>query len=295
MIVEDKKVSYSQYAMHYTCPWQWKLAYIDKLKPEDSSIELIFGTAIHNTIQEWLAFHYDKKSFSLEPKFRVELIELFKTSFRTAGNGLKEPVCDRITFEEYYRDGVFILSYLQLHKNTLFPTKDIEFLGIELPLSVKLKDHLTFGGYVDILTKNTVTGDVFIDDLKTSKKGWRYNKQKPEKINQLLLYKKFYAEQFDIPLDKIHIRFLILKRKLEGDGGNSRIYPFIPPHDEKDVTKATESFNEFLSDVFDKDGNYIVEQEKRPSESNCKFCHFNQNKTLCEKSYYLEDTDFSWD
>ena len=34
------------------------------------------------------------------------------------------------------------------------------------------------------------------------------------KTNQLLLYKKFFSKQRDIPEDKIDIEYLILKRKL---------------------------------------------------------------------------------
>ena len=55
-----------------------------------------------------------------------------------------------------------------------------------------------------------------IIDLKTSTRGWTSkNKKDEEKQFQLLLYKKFFAEQYNIPIENIDIEFMIIvKRKL---------------------------------------------------------------------------------
>src|SRR6056300_529326 len=54
----DVKISYSQYTMWANCPKQWKLTYMDGIKEFDPSIHLVFGTAMHETIQGWLKVVY---------------------------------------------------------------------------------------------------------------------------------------------------------------------------------------------------------------------------------------------
>ncbi len=46
------KISYSQYTMWANCPQAWKLKYIDGHKFDDTSINTIFGTAIHEVVQK---------------------------------------------------------------------------------------------------------------------------------------------------------------------------------------------------------------------------------------------------
>ena len=48
------KISYSQYSIWANCPLAWKLRYVDDVKFDDSSINTVFGTAMHEVIQEWL-------------------------------------------------------------------------------------------------------------------------------------------------------------------------------------------------------------------------------------------------
>jgi hypothetical protein len=48
------KVSYSQFSMWNQCPWRWKLNYIDKIKGDEPSIHLIFGSAMHYVLQLYL-------------------------------------------------------------------------------------------------------------------------------------------------------------------------------------------------------------------------------------------------
>ena len=48
------RVSFSQYSMWSSCPQHYKLQYIDKLSESTSNIHLVFGTAMHETLQEYL-------------------------------------------------------------------------------------------------------------------------------------------------------------------------------------------------------------------------------------------------
>ena len=44
--------------MYNQCPHKWKLIYKDKVKVFTSSIHTVFGTSIHETIQEYLTKVY---------------------------------------------------------------------------------------------------------------------------------------------------------------------------------------------------------------------------------------------
>ena len=46
--------------MYANCPHQWKLNYMDGNRTFDPSIHLVFGTAMHETLQEWLDILYNK-------------------------------------------------------------------------------------------------------------------------------------------------------------------------------------------------------------------------------------------
>ena len=49
------RVSFSQYSMWSSCPQQYKLSYIDGLSQSTSNIHSVFGSAMHETLQEYLS------------------------------------------------------------------------------------------------------------------------------------------------------------------------------------------------------------------------------------------------
>ena len=58
----QKNVSYSQMSIFRSCPHRWKLQYKDKVKRFTSSIHTVFGTAIHEAMQEYLDVMYEKSA-----------------------------------------------------------------------------------------------------------------------------------------------------------------------------------------------------------------------------------------
>lgn len=284
-----RKVSYSQYSMWATCPHQWKLSYHDGLKPDDSSIHLIFGTAIHETIQEWLTKHFNEtktiaKVFDTDTFFKDALIRLFKEETLTQADGSKGYVCDQATLMEFYLDGISIINYVRKHKETFFPTSGYELVGIEVPLEVMLQPGIRYVGFIDIVVRHKKTGRIIIFDLKTSKKGWFYEKKDPKKLNQLLLYKKFYADIYEVDLDEIDVQFLILKRKIDekSEWPQPRAVSFDPSQGNPSVKKAVTHFNQFINETFTADGSVQVENLKpTPSDQACRFCPYKTKKNLC--------------
>lgn len=282
-----RNISYSQYSMFHSCKHQWKLNYIDGLKTKDSSIELIFGTAIHETVQEWLFIHYNDEKmkanvYDMVGRFRAKLMELFRTNFVTHEDGTQHPICDRPTFEEYYLDGKAILDWIKAHKNDIFPASGMILVGTEIPLNVKVTEGVTFVGFIDMVVRNRKTKDYVLYDFKTSKKGWYFQKKDYKKTDQLLLYKKFFADMESIELNAISVEFMILKRKLGQSAFDKRVTTFEPSNALPSINKTMKRFYEFI-DNFDEEGNVknMDALAPSPSESSCRFCPFRNKKNLC--------------
>lgn len=288
-----RRISYTQYSMWSSCPHQWKLAYVDKLKPKDSSIELIFGTSMHEAIQQWLTYRFEQgeqyaDDFDIYGFFKTKLMDLFKEQIREDPE-TKDKVflCDKATLKEYYEDGVAILEYLREHQNKYFPTKAYKLIGIETELAIPLSEHLDFTGFIDALIYNEDDQIYTIIDFKTSGKGWTsWQKGDDKKVNQILLYKKFYSEQFDVPLKNIHTEFIILTRKVQKNG--NRIERFAPDNSKMAIKKAELSFQHFLKTTFTEDGSVREGNlPPTPSKSNCMFCFCKADASLCNVGYYL--------
>jgi hypothetical protein len=72
-----------------------------------------------------------------------------------------------------------------------------------------------FQGYLDIVMYHEPTNTIKIIDIKTSRQGWsKKEKSDEQKQFQLILYKKYFAEIYNIPIENIEIEFMIVKRKL---------------------------------------------------------------------------------
>jgi hypothetical protein len=280
----NRRVSYTQYATWLNCPQQWLLTYYRRLFLDEPSIHPIFGHAIHLAIQEWLTLLYgpDKfkaKIFDIESCFKDALLEEFKTKAKEV-DGVKVFPCDQVTLREFYVQGCEILKYVRKHHKDFFPTSGHELLGCEIPLKFDLKPGVSYVGFIDIVVRDKRTGTIYIYDLKTSTKGWRYEKTDPKKLHQLLLYKYFYSKLFEVEIDDIEVQFIILKRTLNPDNKwDKRVSTFEPPNGKPSVKKAVESFDRFISTTFADDGSVQVENLKpTPSKSACRFCPFNQTE-----------------
>ena len=284
--------------MWATCPWQWKLAYIDRHKSEEPSIHLVFGSAIHSVVQYWLQLAFGKGAkranyFDLDEMFKDEMVKEFKSRTLIQKDGTKIFPCDKIILQEFYLDGIAILKYMRDHYNKIFKIEGWELLGVEIPLKLEVRKNLNYKAYLDIVFKETKTGEIKIVDLKTSTKGWnKWTKADTKKINQILLYKRYYSEIYKVPEEMITVQFVILKRKLyeNCDFPQPRISLFEPSDGTPSVNRAVKSFTEFLDSCFDGDGNFNSKVKATPSESNCRFCPFSENKSLCTQSYYLGDS-----
>jgi hypothetical protein len=283
------KVSFSQYSMYSSCPQQYKLNYIDKLGESSANIHTIFGTSMHETIQHFLSVMYGvSKKQAMEIDTDKLLLDWMRKEFIKENEKLTEgTICTQLELEEFYGDGRRILEWFKKKIDKFYTKTGFELVGIEIPLNSKVKEGVHFIGFIDIVLRDMASGEIIIIDLKTSTQGWnKYQKADKYKNAQIVLYKKYYSELFNVPLDKIQVEYQILRRKMPEDSPFPIPYisKHIPANGKPSVNKVYSEFMEFIDTVFDDEGKYRdinYPKVPGPNKKNCKFCEFLQ-RGLCD-------------
>ena len=282
-------ISYSQLSMFRSCPHKWALQYKDGHKTFSPSIHTVFGTAFHETLQHYLDVMYEKSGAAadrenieelLEEKLREEYANQYKKNNSQHFSNGEE-------IREFYNDGVEILKFIKKKRSAYFSKKGWYLVGCEIPISIipnNAYKNVIYQGYLDVVLYHEPSNTFKIIDIKTSTRGWNTKTKKDEdKHFQLILYKKFFSEQFGIPEKNINIEFLITRRKvyLDGEYPQKRIQEFKPASGRNKLAKATRVLNEFITTVFDKNGYKEKDYHPQPSKWNCTFCPFKENQKLC--------------
>lgn len=285
---ENKTVSYSQYSIYKNCPHQWYLNYVKKLQPFKPSIHLIFGTAFHETLQNYLQVMFDNSTdeadkIHLPSYFKTRLIELYEENSKEGHFSTPEQL------NEFYEDAVAILDFFKRKRSLYFSKKNTKLVGIEIPIMEPILEgveNVKFKGFIDLVTYDKVLKKYTIYDFKTSTRGWsdKYEKKDQTKINQILLYKRKFAEMKKVSEDDIDVQFFILRRKIneEAEYAAKRIQEFVPANGAKKVKEAIEDVQSFMRDVFTPEGTY--QDKQYPKNTNkCKFCPYLDRPDLCDR------------
>lgn len=285
-----KTVSYSQFSIYLQCPKKWKLDYIDNLRSFDHNINTTFGTAFHSTIQNYLTVMYSesvKKADEIDLKLylRESMMNEYKNAL-SKNNNQHYTTAEQLT--EYYEDGAAILDYFKRHRSVYFSSKQHSLLGIETPLSLPLRNNIKFTGFIDIVIKDHRDDRIKIYDIKTSTSGWnKYQKADKSKTAQMILYKEFYAKQYNVDVESIDIEYVIVRRKINHDLEfvPKRIQTFVPANGKVSRNKIFKLFDKFLDNCFTENGEYNVNADYPAYiTSGCNYCPYAKEAALCPKS-----------
>jgi len=289
---DEKNISFSQFYMYSQCPHKWYLTYVRNLSPYQPSIYTTFGTALHETIQEWLEVMYTRtareaEEIDLHALLRERMIKTYKKEKYKNGH---EHFSNDTEMNSFLEDGIQILDYLKKKRNVYFPIKGTYLAGIEVPILYPIQENLFFKGFIDLVFYNKNTDRFRIVDIKTSTSGWNnYAKKDTDKLSQVLLYKEYFAKQFDTDVEKIDVEYFIVKRKVPADpefpSMGRRVQEFKPTAGKINRGRALKKIGEFVKEGFDSSGQFIDKAyQKKPSKSNCRFCVFKDNP-LCNPSF----------
>ena len=286
----DKTVSYSQYATWRTCNHQWYLAYAQNNLVYSQNIHTVFGTAIHNTLQYYMDYVYrvsgrKADELDLDVYFKEQLTETYKKGLEQ-NKGIQYSTPDEL--REFYQDGVEIIKSFKKDKIKWFGLRGWRLIGCEVPIvyPIKGKTNLFMKGYIDLVMYNEKYNTYHIFDFKTSYKGWGDKEKKNQtKLQQLLLYKKFYSELYGVDIEQISVEFIVLKRKVwdNADFVIPRTQTVLPSSGKTKMKQAENDFQQFLNECFTNDGGFIFDKEypMNISKESCTWCPFNGN--LCNK------------
>jgi hypothetical protein len=286
----QKHVSFSQMNVFRGCEYRWKLEYKDGLRKFTSSSHTTFGTAMHETLQSYLDVLYNESEQKADD---LDLNTIFKNNFmKEYEKQVKENDGDHYMtkdeFIEFYEDGVDIINNFKSDRQKHFYKDKIHLVGCEIPITLPPdpdNPNVVYIGYLDVVIYNEKTGRFKIIDIKTSTKGWfKWAKEDETKQFQLLLYKKYFSIQYDVPEDKIDIEFFILKRKLWENSKypQNHIQLFEPVSGPIKTNKAVKAMSSFINECFDKDGSYLERDfTKNPSKKSCMFCPYKEDRKLC--------------
>jgi len=289
----QKVISFSQFLMFNQCPHKWALQYRDGYYTSESSIHMTFGTAIHSVLQNYLDTLYNisikaADEINLEEEFEEALRNQYKIDYE---KNKKTHFSSSEQLREFFEDGLGILSWLRRNKGKYFSKRGWYIAGCEIPIVLSPNNaynNVIYKGFLDVVLYHEPTNKIKIIDIKTSTRGWK-DKEKTDEVKnmQLILYKKFFSDQFNFPVDNIDIEYFIVKRKLHGnpDYPDPRVQLHVPASGKIKLGRAISKLNEFITLAFQKDNSY-TEREllANPSKFNCTYCPFKNQKSLCNSS-----------
>jgi PD-(D/E)XK nuclease superfamily len=282
------KVSFSQYAMYLKCPHSWCLNYAMKMRKTDLNINLYFGTAMHHAIQTYIEKLYTVGE-SAADDLNVQEIFIEKLNLELEKDKEKYQ-CPPETLEEYIEDGRNIIRYFlnKQIRNRYFHPNKFEFVGVELPIDMDIRNNVRFVAFIDLVLRDKKTNKIVIYDFKTSNFGWNnYTRSDITKYTQVLLYKGFYAKKYNVDLDDIEVLFFLLVRNPEHPDNyicSNHIDIFVPSSEKSEIIQSIKGLMEFVEASFTPDGEYNLARtySKNPGKNykNCDYCaHF---QTTCD-------------
>jgi hypothetical protein len=289
----QKTISYSQFSTYLSCPRKWDLQYKQKVPVPNVSINFSFGTALHEVLQQYLDVLYNQSSpeaddLDLESIFEEKLSNEYKKSYEQ-NNKIHFSSPGELT--EFYEDGVEIIRYFKDNRIKYFDKKNQYLVGYEIPLHIipnNAFNNVIYKGYLDVVLYDEDNKIFRIIDLKTSTRGWTQDNKSDElKQFQLILYKKYFSEQYNVPEDDIEVEFIILKRKIyesKFDATLNRIQTFSPASGKIKTKRATSLLNQFIEDVFESNGGLKSKSYSANVTKSCKYCPFYKKKEYCSES-----------
>lgn len=286
-------ISFSQWHKFHTCPRSWELTYIHKAAPRRESIHVVFGSALHETMQLYIRTMYEKSAkaadeLNLHQILRDAMAKEYRERAERFGH-----FSNKHELAEFWNDGMCILEWFKRRRSQYFKKRGSKLLGIELPIftqASELNENVYWLGYIDLIIYDEDLKTIYIYDIKTSTRGWRPEDKKDRlKTAQLVSYREYFAKQYKCSVENVVCEFFIVRRKIneESEFPMKRIQQFRSPIGPRITKQFYDRVDEFVSTAFLPDGSYNkdVEYPAIAGEKfkNCRFCEFNDREDLCPK------------
>ena len=243
--------------------------YIDKIK-QPPSIHLSFGSTMHETLQEYMELMYNKgqqhaDEFEAHSDFQERFLRLYKEDAEKKG----ENFATQKELIEFTNDGLEIIDFFLKYRQDHFHKHGWKLLGIEMPVLIAPHEdypNVKLMGKLDLVMFDETMHRIVIWDIKTSTRGWtKWDKENKFKTSQMVMYKKYFSEQYNVPIENIDVRYFIVKRKIPENPRyqimKSRIQKFEPSSGKTTQNKMVKNVRRFIEDVF-VEGTHIYDTDK---------------------------------
>jgi hypothetical protein len=164
-------LSYSSINLYLTCGEAWRRKYLLK-EPQPSSIQLMFGSAFHGTVEEYISTRgQEEATYSPEQLFPYKWRACVERDGYNVEWGADTP-------EQHENEGIRILSTPEVQKliDSITPLVDEQGVFIERKIELRVPGvPIPVIGYIDLMTADGVPGD-----FKTSATKWTQDKAEAE-------------------------------------------------------------------------------------------------------------------
>ena len=275
-----KHISYSSLSTYNKCPKLWELQYLRGEVPFRQNIYTCFGTAMHETIQEWLTVMYHDKVKAANDMNKHQLLysNMIKAYKQGKAQNGHEHFSTQDELTKFWIDGKHILDFIEKKRGAYFSTRNMMLAGVETLLYQEIQPGVVFKGLVDLVFYHPNTDRWTIMDIKTSTSGWRdAQKKNPNLTAQVILYREYFAKQFNIDKDRIDVEFFIVKRRVPAEAEfasmQKRVQEFRPNAGPRKTKQIITSMNKFIDEVIDENGEYIDKDYKCTNPfGKCEHC-----------------------
>ncbi len=178
-IIEDMTFSYSRIKSYETCPYGWRLNYIDQFTKEDK-FYATYGSLMHDILEQYYGGKLTK------PQLPVEFLTRFSTEVKGARPSGK-------IVDSYISKGLgYLRSFEEFGLNTLAVEKEITFNIEGIPMK----------GFIDYLGEKD--GNIYLIDHKSHDLKQRSGRLKPtakdkeldQYLRQLYLYSSWVNDTY---------------------------------------------------------------------------------------------------
>jgi putative RecB family exonuclease len=179
--------SHSQLSTYETCPHQYKLAYINKIKTETEGIEAFMGSRVHDALEKLYRDLKVTKLNSLE-----DLLTFYHQSWEKHWNEMVQVIRKQYSAEDYRRLGEKCITD---YYGRYYPFDQGRTLGIEENIYFPLEEEKGYSirGFIDRVT--LVDSSILeIHDYKTSNR--LPTKEDVESDRQLAFYQMGVAKKW---------------------------------------------------------------------------------------------------
>lgn len=273
---QDKKglihISYSEFSKYAECGHRHLIEKYLALVSPTTSIHLIFGNAIHSSLELGLKHSYnlERRTNHFKEQFTKEMMDNLKDSLE-----YKE-------LDNFILQGENILRLLSTEKIL----EKYDLVGVEEPLYEVLFPGFHFKGFIDLIVKHKTENKYIIIDWKTSTEPWDVSKKKKDQIfmAQMRFYKYFYSKKFNVPFENIECKYIVLNRlksKKLPDLGFGNLQPVEIFSTEKEINESLDLIKEAVKSIHVE--NVFPKAKLNGKQKNCYFCPFKSDMKMCNE------------